>query len=338
MKKLSVIVPVYRVEEYLPRCLDSILSQQIPDMEVLVVDDGSPDGCFQIMERYARQYPERIRIFQKENGGLSDARNFGMDRAQGHYIAFVDSDDYLEPGMYAAMLEKAEQGDFDMVVCGLRYVYPDRTLPVSSQLDRDLNQPGEIKDSMTRLYPAAWNKLYHRRLFEGGLRFQKGIWFEDVEFLYRLYPRIKSIGVVPQPFYQYVQRQGAITSVFDERLFDYLQNWRTILQHYRENGLFEAYEPQLQYCCMRYLYATFMKGAARTADPAVFRRAYRQARELVRKNFRCALKNPYFYRNGAKGLYILTFNKLTAWLLFQIAHKRRPALREDTDGNGQKNQ
>ena len=70
MKKLSVIVPVYRVEEYLPRCLDSILSQQIPDMEVLVVDDGSPDGCFQIMERYARQYPEEIRIFQKENGGL----------------------------------------------------------------------------------------------------------------------------------------------------------------------------------------------------------------------------------------------------------------------------
>lgn len=167
MKKLSVIVPVYRVEEYLPRCLDSILSQQIPDMEVLVMDDGSPDGASRSWSGTPGNIRKRSGSFKKENGGLSDARNFGMDRAQGHYIAFVDSDDYLEPGMYAAMLEKAEQGDFDMVVCGLRYVYPDRTLPVSSQLDRDLNQPGEIKDSMTRLYPAAWNKLYHRRAVRG---------------------------------------------------------------------------------------------------------------------------------------------------------------------------
>ena len=338
MKALSVIVPVYRVEEYLPKCLDSILSQQVPDMEVLVVDDGSPDDSHRIMELYAQRYPETVRIFRKENGGLSDARNFGLDRAEGEYIAFVDSDDYVDREMYPAMLEKARQGDFDMVVCDLRYIYPDRSIPVSSHLSRDLRLPGEIKDSMTRLYPAAWNKLYHRRLFENGIRFQKGVWYEDVEFLYRLYPQIKSIGVVPQPFYQYVQRQGAITSVVDERLFDYLKNWRTILRYYRDNGLFETYEDELQYCCRRYLYATFLKGAARTADSAVFWRAYREAKKMVGENFRCAVKNPYFYRNGGKGLYLLTFNKLTARLLFGFMRKKRPlSPGEDTNGYSQKN-
>ena len=125
MKKLSVIVPVYRVEPYLAKCLDSILAQDVPDMEILVVDDGSPDQCYAIMEDYAQRYPAQVRIFRKPNGGLSDARNFGLARAEGDYIAFVDSDDYLAPGMYRAMLDKAASRNFDMVVCDLQYVYPD---------------------------------------------------------------------------------------------------------------------------------------------------------------------------------------------------------------------
>ena len=119
MKSLSVIVPVYRVEQYLAKCLDSILAQDVPDMEILVVDDGSPDDCYTIMQRYAQAYPEQVRIFQKPNGGLSDARNFGLSHAEGEYIAFVDSDDFLAEHMYATMLAKARQQDFDLVVCDL---------------------------------------------------------------------------------------------------------------------------------------------------------------------------------------------------------------------------
>ena len=338
MKTLSVIVPVYRVQEYLPKCLDSILSQQVSDMEILVVDDGSPDESYRVMEHYAERYPETVRIFHKENGGLSDARNFGLEQARGEYIAFVDSDDYLTPGMYPAMLQKARQGDFDLVVCDLQFIYPDHTLIVSSHLTRDITAAAEIRESMTRLYPAAWNKLYHRRLFEGGIQFQKGVWFEDVEFLYRLYPQIKSIGVVPHPFYQYVQRPGAITSVFDERLFDYVKNWGTILQYYRQNDLFESYKSELQYSCMRYPYATFMGRVAHTANPDIYWRAYRQSKRFVRENFSGGIRNPYFYRNGGKGLYILTFNKLTAWLLFQMANKKQQPSGEDTNATSQKNQ
>ena len=317
MKSLSVIVPVYRVEQYLAKCLDSILAQNIPDMEILVVDDGSPDDCYTIMQRYARAYPEQIRIFQKPNGGLSDARNFGLSHAEGEYIAFVDSDDFLAEGMYPAMLSKARQQDFDLVVCDLNYVFPGGRLQLAScNLSQDIFTEEEIRKSMISLSPAAWNKIYHRRLFTNGLSFQKGVWFEDVEFLYRLFPYLHSIGVVKQPFYQYVQREGAITATFDRRLFDYLKNWETILDSYRQCGLLEKYRPELQYSCMRYLYATFLKGAARAQDPDVFWDAYRQARAFVRQHFSHAFRNPYFYHTGAKGIYLLTFQRLTAWLLY----------------------
>ena len=174
----------------------------------------------------------------------------------------------------------------------------------------------EIKKSMISLYPAAWNKIYHRRLFEQELRFQKGVWFEDVEFLYRLFPHLHSIGVVNQPFYQYVQRDGAITATFDHRLFDYLKNWETILASYHQNGQFEKYQAELQYSCMRYLYATFLKGVARGHDFSIFQDAYRQARTFVHQHFSRAWRNPYFYRTGAKGIYLLTFQRLSAWLLY----------------------
>lgn len=317
MKSLSVIVPVYRVEQYLAKCLDSILAQNVPDMEILVVDDGSPDDCYTIMQRYAQAYPEQVRIFQKPNGGLSDARNFGLSHAEGEYIAFVDSDDFLAEHMYATMLAKARQQDFDLVVCDLNYVFPGgRIQPASCNLSQDIFTEEEIKKSMISLYPAAWNKIYHRRLFEQDLRFQKGVWFEDVEFLYRLFPHLHSIGVVNQPFYQYVQRDGAITATFDHRLFDYLKNWETILAFYHQNGQFGKYQAELQYSCMRYLYATFLKGVARGHDFSVFQDAYRQARTFVHQHFSRAWRNPYFYRTGAKGIYLLTFQRLSAWLLY----------------------
>ena len=315
---ISVIVPVYNVEYYLKQCLDSIVNQTYRNLEIILVDDGSTDSSGDICDEYA-QIDARIKVIHKENGGLSSARNAGLDvcTSGGELIAFVDSDDFLAEGMYPAMLSKALQQDFDLVVCDLNYVFPGGRLQLAScNLSQDIFTEEEIRKSMISLYPAAWNKIYHRRLFTNGLSFQKGVWFEDVEFLYRLFPSLHSIGVVKQPFYQYVQREGAITATFDRRLFDYLKNWETILDSYRQCGLLEKYRPELQYSCMRYLYATFLKGAARAQDPDVFWDAYRQARAFVRQHFSHAFRNPYFYHTGAKGIYLLTFQRLTAWLLY----------------------
>lgn len=316
MKKLSVIVPVYNVEPYLEKCLDSILAQSVADMEILVIDDGSPDNCGKIIDHYAERFPDRLFAFHKPNGGLSDARNFGIERTSGEYIAFVDSDDYISPDMYRMLLEKAESQSFDMVVCDLNYVYLERTKCVSSNISNDLTSPQEVKSSMTCIYPAAWNKLFHRRLFSDGIRFKKGVWFEDVEFLYRLYPSIKNIGVVHSPLYQYVQRENSITASFDMRRYDYLDNWLTILESYISRGLFESYKYELQYSCVRYMYATFLKSTAQSGSFSIFMDSYRKAKALVSKYFRHTGHNPYFYKNGFKGIYLLTFNYLTALLVY----------------------
>lgn len=132
---VSIIVPVYNVENYLAKCLDSLISQSLPDIEILVVNDGSKDRSGLIIEEYAAKFPEKIKAFTKENGGLSDARNFGLDKAQGEYIGFVDSDDYVTETMFEEMLQLAEKHQAKMVICNIQKV--DQNGEVTQKTDPD---------------------------------------------------------------------------------------------------------------------------------------------------------------------------------------------------------
>ena len=313
MTKLSVIVPVYNVEPYIEKCLESLVNQTLEEIEILVVNDGSPDGSQTIIDQYVCQYPDKVYSLQKENGGLSDARNYGVARATGKYIGFVDGDDYADVHMYENMVAKAESKDYDMVVCDVNYIYEqdtDRRGQVSSHIEDDLLTKEEVKASMTVIYPVAWNKIYHRQIFDKGYEFKKKVWYEDVEFIHRIYPEIQRIGTIKEPYYRYLQRGNSITAVFDERLFDYVGNWESILEQYREKGLFEEYYNELQYCCMRYLYATLVKGAIKSKDRKIIQRARREVTQLVKANFQKPYKNKYFYQNGLKGLYILALSQV----------------------------
>ena len=123
MVKVSVIVPVYNVEKYITKCLNSLVKQTLKDIEIIVVNDGSPDNSQAIIDKFVKKYPKKVKSYIKKNGGLSDARNYGIEKATGEYIAFVDSDDYVEHNMYKEMYEKAKEHDFDIVVCDLKYIY-----------------------------------------------------------------------------------------------------------------------------------------------------------------------------------------------------------------------
>ena len=135
MVKVSVIVPVYNVEKYLERCLLSLVNQSLQDIEIIVVNDGSPDNSQTIIDKFASEY-KNVKSYIKENGGLSDARNYGTKKAVGEYIAFVDSDDYVSEQMYEQMYQKAKEGDFDLVVCDLNYIYPDKIINIIIYLIR----------------------------------------------------------------------------------------------------------------------------------------------------------------------------------------------------------
>ena len=310
MPKVSVIVPVYNVEKYLKKCLDSLVNQTLKDIEIIVVNDGTPDNSQEIIDKYVKKY-KNVKSYIKENGGLSSARNYGLKYAKGEYVAFVDSDDWVEVDMYETMYSKALENDFDVVVCDLKYVYSDRDVEAFSNIKNDLVTKEQIKKSMINIYPAAWNKIYKKSLFENGVLFKQKVWYEDVEFLYRLFPYINSIGVVHQSFVNYVQRDGAITKTFDERVFHYVDNWNGIIEYYKKNKFFEEYKKELEYCYVRYLYATFIKTASNFKNKDMYNKAVNTAIENVKKVFPNYKKNKYFYIS-LKGLYLLLFNKSIA--------------------------
>ena len=322
MVKVSVIVPVYNVEIYIKKCLDSLVSQTLKNIEIIIVNDGSPDNSQKIIDKYVEKYPEKIKSYKKKNGGLSSARNYGLKKAFGKYISFVDSYDYIDETMLEKMYNKAISNNFDLVVCDLDYVDDNSNfiMRVSSNINNDLFDE-KVKRCMLNLYPAAWNKLYKRELFDKSqVKFKEGIWFEDVEFIYRLFPFIRSIGVVKDNLYKYVQRDGAITKTFDERLYNYVDNWNGIIDFYKNNNLYDEYFKELEFCYVRYLYATFVKQASNYKSKLEYDKAVDTAIKNVKDKFPNYRENKYFYRS-IKGIYLVLFNKFIANIYYILNKK-----------------
>ncbi len=315
MPKVSVVVPVYNTKKYLEKCLDSLVYQTLDDIEIIVVNDGSPDESQKIIDRYVQAYPNKVQAYVKENGGLSDARNFGISKCNGEYIGFVDSDDYVNLDMYQNMYNKAKEQDFDMVVCDIRYVYENVSKEVSSQVDEDINDLDKIKAQMVNIYPAAWNKIYKKKLFENGVLFKKGVWYEDVEFLYRLFPYIKSIGTIKKTFVNYVQRDGAITRTFDERVYNYIDNFNGIVEFYKAKSFYDEYYSELEYSYVRYLYMTFIKTAC-NFDKKEYKKACKLAKKNVLEKFPNYKQNKYIH--GLSGFYLKHFNAITQKIVYTV--------------------
>jgi len=226
--KLSVIIPVYKVEPYLQKCIDSILNQTFRDLELILVDDGSPDNCPAICDA-AAQKDERVVVFHRKNGGLSAARNAGLMAARSDYIGFVDSDDYIAPEMYEKLYAAMVENDAQLAICN--YTYVDTEGNVLSQWESPILNGGGVLDRvqmMDRLggdrswyYVTAWNKLYRRELFEN-IRFPFGKLHEDEYVVHHVFWACERIVVLPESFYYYVQRDGSI--MHQETLRRYLDN------------------------------------------------------------------------------------------------------------------
>lgn len=212
---VSVIVPIYKVEQYLPKCVQSILDQTHSNLEIILVDDGSPDGCGAICDAFA-QKDSRIRVIHKKNGGLSDARNAGIDIATGDYFSFVDSDDWLEPDAYESMLAVMERNHAKMVCAG-RYDEYDDTGVQAKGLCPEREEFVSGKEVVRRILrwdhmdSAAWDKLYARELFRD-IRYPVGRVVEDVPTTYRLALLAGGVAMLPKPVYHYLHRAQSITT------------------------------------------------------------------------------------------------------------------------------
>lgn len=210
--EISVIVPVYKVEAYLPRCVESLLSQTYKDFEIILVDDGSPDACPAMCDAYAKKY-SNIHALHKENGGLSDARNAGMTAAKGEYVTFVDSDDYVHPAYLEMLMQGIRQGA-DFSVCGFIEVYDGNgieDLDTSSISTACVNAKEGLAEILYQGFHdvSAWGILLPASLARK-YPFPKGKLFEDLYTTYKFYLAAETVAFIRVPLYYYFQRKGSI--------------------------------------------------------------------------------------------------------------------------------
>lgn len=209
-KLLSVIVPVYNVEKYLCRCLDSIISQDYSPMEIILVDDGSPDNCGAICDEYTQKY-KFIKCIHKKNGGLSSARNAGLDVAKGEYISFIDSDDSILPGMYSEMIQKLEENNLDMLGCEAQVIKHNKIKKKSATNDLTIYNTKEgVIDCLVNNGASVWSKIYSRQAI-GTVRFPEGRVYEDTAVMYLFIANCKRIGYWNKIFYNYYFNSDSIS-------------------------------------------------------------------------------------------------------------------------------
>lgn len=240
---ISVIVPIYCVEAYLARCIESICNQSYTELEIILVDDGSPDSCGSICDCYA-QMDSRISVIHKENGGLSDARNTGLARAHGEWICFIDSDDFIAENMLEILYQRCLTDQSDMAVCDL--VYVDQYGKELSECNQDTVVDNEILTSEQALdklcgykywyWVMVQNKLYRRDLFSDIL-FPKGKQHEDEFVMYRLYSKCRYVSCVRGGFYYYTQRNDSIMGrPYSVRRLDSVEAYLEQMVYFLEKG------------------------------------------------------------------------------------------------------
>ena len=303
---VSVIVPVYKVEAYLDKCVESLVNQSYTNLEIMLVDDGSPDNCPAMCDAWA-QKDSRIRVIHKENGGLSDARNAGMAVARGEYLAFVDSDDWVERDYIDAMYRALKATDADVAACDVRWVW---------EKDKDtVYEPGkitwhsvEVRTALTELAEnrgfrqVAWNKLYRACVFTGEA-YPKGRLHEDEFVTYRILDKCNRLVYVDAPLYNYFQRQGSIMQTFSsKRVIDAMDAYYERILYFQDSDPDFCRWLKGEYCVKcAILYHSVLR--AKSEEARAVRehiRAYRRKVKLsLTQWFRCSFKHQYYIAGTA---------------------------------------
>ncbi len=307
MPKVSVIVPIYNVEKYLEKCINSLLSQTLEDIQIILVNDGSKDNSGNIAKEYEKNNKDRVIYVEKENGGLSDARNYGLKYATGDFIAFLDSDDYIEKNAYEEMYNKAIEENADYVECDFIWEFPNKI-----RVDKQYPYKNK-KDMLSFVRVVAWNKLIKRQLItDNNLEFPKGLRYEDVEFTYKLIPFVNKFAYVDKPFIHYVQREGSIANVQNERTAEIFTVLDNVIEFYKKNNIYEEYRNELEYNYARYLLCSSLKRMCKIKDKTIREKLLTESWERLNLNFPNWKENVILKTvNIGKNKYMRTVNKST---------------------------
>lgn len=291
--KVSVIVPVYNVEKYIKRCLESLVHQTLKEIEIIVVNDGSEDQSQKIVDEYADKYSNIVSVC-KINGGLSDARNYGMKYAKGEYVAFVDSDDYVEIKMFENMYQKAVQENLDIIVCDTVIEYEDHSYVLRSDM--------HFSEDSVRAYvyasPMACTRMVKRTVMEC-FSFEKGILYEDLNVTPTYITETRKVGFLEEPLYHYVQRNNSIMNQqrFNERLLDIFKVTDHVKSIFEEKGLFEEFHDEIEYLFLIHLLRSATLRFIQYNDTEIY---LKQINETIKKQFPEWKRNKYFRQSNIK--------------------------------------
>lgn len=237
---ISVIVPIYNVDKYLKRCLDSIINQTYKNLEIILIDDGSTDKSGQICDNYKRK-DNRIVVIHKENGGLSSARNKGLDIAKGDLISFIDSDDYLELNMFEELINDMNKNDSDISICNYYYVKNDNKKIMKSLFNKDdfcifgKEKYYYLLNEYSLVFMYAWNKLYKKNIFDN-IRFPKGKIYEYTNIICDILDQANKVSYTSKPLYNYVYRNTSIGNSFNINHFDKIISNNKKISFFNKHG------------------------------------------------------------------------------------------------------
>lgn len=288
MVKVSVIVPAYNMESYIHQCMKSLLNQTLNEIEFLIVDDGSKDNTLEILREYEAKYPEKVRVFHKENGGQSSARNLALQHAKGEYLGFVDSDDWTDPEMFEVMYQKAKADDADIVVCDMQDHYVDRV--VYHDYTHVPNKQGFAGNVINKIF---------RREFAEGVTFPLGLWYEDLEYSAKLLAQTERVSVVHEGLYQYNCRDGStMRNNNSQKNKDILTILNHVYDFVEENGWLERDGAELEYLYIDHILLTTINRLEAQDNPEK-----RAVIDFLRKEVN--QKYPHFYKDEVFQQFIL---------------------------------
>ena len=307
MYKVSIIISCYKNEKDIEKAIESLANQTLDNIEVIVVNDGSPDNSWEIIERMMHNYPDKVFGYNKENGGIASVRNYGISKVRGEYFGFLDGDDYVEPTMLEKLYNKAKEEDVNYVCGGFYFTYPDHEDPF---FEKEYHTP---KEMMLNVHATLWNKLYKTSFVKNlNINFIEGYRYEDVSFLYKIAPHINKFAFVNEPILHYVQREGSSMYSHNHKVKEIVYIWKDLLKYYKDNQLFDEYYDELEYLMIKFMLGQPFRSSVKIKDKADRKLTLNMLYDTLYTNFPNWHKNKYLKeRNDPKHIYFKLVNKFT---------------------------
>ena len=303
---ISIIVPVYNVEKYLKKCVDSIVNQTYKNLEIILVDDGAADNSGKICDELV-ELDNRIKVYHKKNGGLSDARNYGVERATGDYIGFVDSDDYIDAEMYEKLYEAIKKENVDVAECNLKIVYPEKTDLFTDQKYYQICNKQEYLEEylkIEKIFGSACVRLTKADIAKK-LKFPVGKLYEDTYYAYDLIGIVDKYVIVDNPYYNYLMRENSITNAkFNPRIFDLIE----IVEKFHTN-VYKNYPSLKEAADCRKMYAYFsVLNSILLEEDFKNNSFYKQIIDYFKEEYTKLLRNKYITRNRKLSILLIKFS------------------------------